>query len=318
MLISSILDKIGNTPLVRIRELGRDALPQIRSGKVKIFAKVEYFNPGGSIKDRAPKRMVLEGIKSGQLIPGKTIIDSTSGNTGVAYAMAGAGLGIPVELVMPENVSRQRKQIVTTFGAKITYSSPMEGSDGAIRLVRKILKEQPEKYFMPDQYNNEFNPQAHYDTTGVEIWRQTEGMVTHFVATIGTGGTVMGTGRRLKDYNKKIQVFAVEPDNALHGLEGLKHMASSILPGIYKEGELDGKIPMPTEPGYEMAERLAREEGLIVGHSSGAALAAALEIAKGIEEGVIVTIFPDHGDRYFTMLDWERDVQDVPYSDVGI
>lgn len=317
MLISSILDKIGNTPLVRIREVARD-LPQVRSGKVKIFAKVEYFNPGGSVKDRPAKRMVLEGMKTGQLGPGKTITDSTSGNTGVAYAMIGAALGIPVELVMPENVSRQRKQIVGTFGAKIIYSSPMEGSDGAIRLVRKILKENPEKYFMPDQYNNEFNPRAHYDSTGEEIWRQTEGKVTHFVATIGTGGTVMGTGRRLKDHNEKIQVIAVEPDNALHGLEGLKHMSTSIVPGIYKEGELDSKISMPTEPAYEMAERLAREEGLIVGHSSGAAMLGALWTAEKLKQGVVVTLFPDHGDRYFSMLDWERDVQDVPYKEVGI
>jgi cysteine synthase B len=278
MLISSILDKIGNTPLVRIREAAND-LPQVKSGKVKIYAKVEYFNPGGSVKDRPAYRMILEGLKSGKLTKEKTIVDSTSGNTGVAYAMIGAALGLKVELVMPENVSQQRKQIVTTFGAKITYSSPMEGSDGAIRLCRKLLKENPEKYFMPDQYNNEFNPQAHYDTTGAEIWRQTDGKVTHFVGTIGTGGTIMGTGRRLKDYHKKVRVVAVEPDNALHGLEGLKHMASSIVPGIYRENELDDKIPMPTEPAYEMAERLAREEGLIVGHSSGAAMVGALKVA---------------------------------------
>lgn len=317
MLITSILDKIGNTPLVRIRHAGNE-LPQVKSGKVKIYAKVEYFNPGGSIKDRPAYRMIQEGLKSGGLTSDKVIIDSTSGNTGVAYAMIGAALGLKVELVMPENVSRQRKQIVTTFGAKITYSSPMEGSDGAIRLVRRLVQENPDRYFMPDQYNNEFNPQAHYDTTGVEIWKQTEGKVTHFVSTIGTGGTVMGTGRRLKNYNPRIEVIAVEPDNALHGLEGLKHMASSIVPGIYKEHELNGKIPMETEPAYEMAERLAQEEGLIVGHSSGAAMVGALRIARRLQEGVVVTIFPDHGDRYFTMLDWERDVQDVPYGDVGI
>lgn len=317
MLISSILDKIGNTPLVRIREVGND-LPQVRSGGVRIYAKVEYFNPGGSVKDRAAYRMIQEGLKSGGLTPDKIVLDSTSGNTGVAYAMIGAALGLSVELVMPENVSRQRKQIVTTFGAKIAYSSPMEGSDGAIRLARRLLKENPEKYFMPDQYNNEFNPQAHYDTTGEEIWRQTGGRVTHLVATIGTGGTVMGTGRRLKNYDENIRVIAVEPDNALHGLEGLKHMATSIVPGIYKEEELDGKISMETEPAYEMAERLAREEGLIVGHSSGAAMIGALRTAEKLRDGVIVTIFPDHGDRYFSILEWERDVQDVPYQEVGI
>lgn len=302
MLLTSILDRIGNTPLVRIREIGRE-IPQVRAGKVRIFAKVEYFNPGGSVKDRPAYRMIREGLESGLLTPEKSVLDSTSGNTGVAYAMVGAALGLKVELVMPENVSQQRKQIVTAFGAKIVYSSPFEGSDGAIRLARRLVAEDPQHYFMPDQYNNEYNPKAHYDTTGEEILRQTDGQVTHWVATIGTGGTIMGTGRRLKTYNPKIQVIAVEPDNALHGLEGLKHMASSIVPGIYKEKELDGKIPMPTEPAYEMAERLAREEGLIVGHSSGAALLGALQVAEKLEEGVVVTLFPDHGDRYFTMLD---------------
>ncbi len=302
---------------MRIREIGKE-LPQIRSGKVKIYAKIEYLNPGGSIKDRPAYRMIQEGLKSGELTKGKIIMDSTSGNTGVAYAMIGAALGIPVELVMPKNVSYQRKQIISTFGSQITYSSPMEGSDGAIRLARKLLKEEPDKYFMPDQYNNEFNPQSHYDTTGVEIWNQTERQVTHFVAGIGTGGTIMGTGRRLKDYNKKIQVIAVELDNALYGLEGLKHMASSIVPGIYKEGELDQKISMETEPAYEMADQLARKEGLIVGHSSGAAMAACLQIAEKIKDGVITTIFCDHGERYFSMLEWEKDVQDLPYREVGI
>lgn len=317
MLISSILDKIGNTPLVRIREVGRE-LPQVRSGKVKIYGKVEYFNPGGSIKDRPAYRMIKEGLKSGQLTKDKVIMDPTSGNTGVAYAMIGAALGIQVELVMPGNVSQQRKNIVTAFGADITYSSPMEGSDGAIRLAHKLKKENPEKYFMPDQYNNEFNPRAHYDTTGVEIWRQTDGKVTHFVAGIGTGGTIMGTGRRLKDYNKNVQIVAVEPDDSLHGLEGLKHMATSIVPGIYKEAELDDKISMPTEPAYDMCERLAREEGLIVGHSAGGAMMGAMQIAEKIDEGVIVAILCDHGDRYFTMLEWDKDVQDMPYKEIGI
>ncbi|QQR79523.1 MAG: pyridoxal-phosphate dependent enzyme [Deltaproteobacteria bacterium] len=298
MLIHSILEKIGNTPLVRIREVGKE-LPQIQSGKVKIYAKLEYFNPGGSIKDRPALRMIQEGLKSGKLTKEKTVLDSTSGNTGVAYAMIGAAMGIKIDLVMPENVSPQRKLIVTTFGSNIIYSSPMEGSDGAILLARKLLKENPDRYFMPDQYNNEFNPRAHYDSTGVEIWEQTDHQVTHFIAGIGTGGTVMGTGRRLKDYNKNIQVIAVEPDNAMHGLEGMKHMASSIVPGIYKENELDQKISMETEPAYDMSERLAHEEGLIVGHSSGGNMAAALRVAEKIQEGTIVTIFCDHGERYF-------------------
>lgn len=314
MLISSILDKIGNTPLVRIRDVGKE-LPQVRTGKVQIYGKVEYFNPGGSIKDRPAYRMIKEGLKSGQLTKDKIIMDPTSGNTGVAYAMIGAALGIPVELVMPGNVSQQRKNIVAAFGANITYSSPMEGSDGAIRLAHQLKKENPDKYFMPDQYNNEFNPRAHYDTTGVEIWRQTDGKVTHFVAGIGTGGTIMGTGRRLKDYNRDVQIVAVEPDDSLHGLEGLKHMATSIVPGIYKEAELDDKIAMPTEPAYGMCERLAREEGLIVGHSAGGAMVGALQIAEKIDEGVIVAILCDHGDRYFTMLNWDKDVQDIPYKE---
>ncbi len=298
MLLHSILEKIGDTPLVRIRQVGRE-LPQVASGRVKIYAKLEYFNPGGSIKDRPALRMIQEGLKSGKLAPGKVVLDSTSGNTGVAYAMIGAAMGIPVELVMPENVSPQRKLIVASFGTNIIYSSPMEGSDGAILLARKLLSENPDRYFMPDQYNNEFNPRAHYDTTGVEVWEQTRHEVTHFIAGIGTGGTIMGTGRRLKDYRRDIQVIAVEPDNAMHGLEGMKHMASSIVPGIYHENELDEKISMETEPAYDMSERLAREEGLIVGHSSGGNMAAALRVAERIQEGTIVTIFCDHGERYF-------------------
>jgi cysteine synthase B len=262
--------------------------------------------------------MIQEGIRSGQLTPDKMILDSTSGNTGVAYAMIGAALGYTVELVMPENVSAQRKQIVTKFGAKIIYSSPMEGSDGAIRLAKKLLQENPGHYFMPDQYNNGFNPQAHYDTTGEEIIRQTDGAVTHFVAGIGTGGTIMGCGRRLKAFDRKIQVIAVEPSDSLHGLEGLKHMATSIIPSIYKEEDLDAKLQLETEPSYELAERLAKEEGLIVGHSSGAALLGALKIAEKTKKGTIVTIFPDHGERYFTILGWEREVQNLPYQDVGI
>ena len=295
--MTSILDTIGNTPLIQLRQVGQE-ISQVKSGRVKIFAKVEYFNPGGSVKDRPAYRMIQEGLKSGQLTPEKTILDSTSGNTGVSYAMIGATLGFQVELVMPENVSAPRKQMVTSFGAKIIFSSPMEGSDGAIRLAKKIVRENPKKYFMPDQYNNEFNPQAHYDTTGEEIWRQTKETVTHFVATIGTGGTIMGTGRRLKAYYQKVRVIAVEPQDSLHGLEGLKHMATSILPGIYQEQELDGKIPMATEPAYEIVLRLAREEGLMVGHSSGAAMLGALQTAATIKEGVVVTLFPDHGNRY--------------------
>lgn len=292
-MIRSILEKIGNTPLVRLREVTR-GLPE----KVEVYAKVEYFNPGGSVKDRPAYRMISEGIKSGALTKDKTIMDPTSGNTGVAYSLIGAALGYRVELVVPENVSRQRKDMALSFGATLTYSSAMEGSDGAIRLAHKLKEENPEKYFMPDQYNNVFNPQAHYDTTGVEIYEQTGRRVTHFVTGIGTSGTVMGVSRRLKDYSRAIKCYASEPAEQLHGLEGLKHMASSIVPGIYHPEILDGVLPVATEAGYAMAERLAKEEGLCVGHSSGGNVASAIEVASRLQEGVVVTILCDHGDRY--------------------
>lgn len=296
---ASILEQIGGTPLLQIR--------RITAGLkgVEIYAKAEWFNPGGSVKDRPAYRMIQEGIKAGKLTKGKTILDSSSGNTAIAYAMIGAALGYPVEMVMPENVSDERKKILQAFGAKLIATDPMLGSDGAITEAHKICKANPAKYFMPDQYNNEFNPRAHYDTTGVEIWEQTAGKVTHFLAGIGTGGTVMGASRRLKEYNPKIQCFAVEPEDSFHGLEGMKHMASSIKPGIYDEKKLDGVIPVNTEKAYEMTRRLAREEGIFVGQSSGAALHCALELAKKIKTGVIVTVFPDGGDKYLTTRLWE-------------
>ena len=297
--VESILDLIGNTPLLEIQKISAGLSPQ-----VKIYAKLEGMNPGGSVKDRPAWRMVQEGLRSGQLRPGKTILDSTSGNTGIALAMIGSVLGYPVELVMPSNVSIERKQIIGAYGAKVTYSDPMEGSDGAIRECRKILGATPEKYFKPDQYFNPMNPQAHYENTGPEIYRQTDGAVTHFVAGIGTGGTVMGTGRYLKEANPKIKIIAVEPDDALHGLEGLKHMASSIVPGIYHEEKLDDKIPVSTEDAYSMVYRLSQEEGVLVGQSSGAALYAAIKVARRLRSGTIVTIFPDFGDKYLTTNLW--------------
>jgi cysteine synthase B len=297
--VESILDLIGNTPLLEIQKISAGLSPQ-----VKIYAKLEGMNPGGSVKDRPAWRMVQEGLRSGQLRPGKTILDSTSGNTGIALAMIGSVLGYPVELVMPSNVSIERKQIIGAYGAKVTYSDPMEGSDGAIRECRKILGATPEKYFKPDQYFNPMNPQAHYENTGPEIYRQTDGAVTHFVAGIGTGGTVMGTGRYLKEVNPKIKIIAVEPDDALHGLEGLKHMASSIVPGIYHEEKLDDKIPVSTEDAYSMVYRLSQEEGVLVGQSSGAALYAAIKVARRLRSGTIVTIFPDFGDKYLTTNLW--------------
>ncbi|MBI4412556.1 MAG: cysteine synthase family protein [Deltaproteobacteria bacterium] len=299
MILSSILDRIGNTPLVRIRGMTGHLPP-----KVEIYAKLEYFNPGGSVKDRPAYRMIREGIKAGKLTGDKIIMDPTSGNTGVAYAMIGAALGYPVELVMPANASHQRKETAKAFGAKLTFSSEMEGSDGAIRMARKLYEENPGKYFMPDQYNNEFNSRAHYDTTAMEIWEQTGKRVTHFIATMGTSGTAMGTSRRLKELNRNIYCVGAQPAHSLHGLEGLKHMPTSIVPGIYREKELDEIMGLETEPSYDMAERLGKEEGLLVGYSSGAAMVACLELAKRLKEGVIVTIFPDHGDRYFEGMKW--------------
>ena len=297
--VESVLDLIGNTPLLEIHNITQ-GLPS----QVKIYAKLEGMNPGGSVKDRPAWRMIQEGLKSGKLRPGKTILDSTSGNTGIALAMIGSVLHYPVELVMPENVSAERKKIISAYGAKVTYSDPMEGSDGAIRLCRKILEADPEKYYKPDQYFNPMNPQAHYENTGPEIYRQTNGKITHFIAGIGTGGTVMGTGRYLKEVNPQIQVIAVEPDDALHGLEGLKHMATSIVPGIYHEEELDEKIPVSTEDAYSMVYRLSQEEGVLVGQSSGAALFAAIKVARRVRSGIIVTIFPDFGDKYLTTNLW--------------
>jgi cysteine synthase B len=297
--VPNVLPLIGNTPMVRIQALARDLPPEVR-----VYVKLEGFNPGGSVKDRAALGMVEDGLRSGKLRPGKTILDSTSGNTGIALAMCGAVLGYPVELVIPENASIERRKILAAFGAKVIYSSPLEGSDGAIRLCREVLARDPERYFKPDQYFNPANPDAHYRTTGPEIWSQTQGTITHFVAGIGTGGTVMGTGRYLKERNPAVQIVAVEPDDAFHGLEGLKHMASSIVPGIYHEEELDAKIPVGTDEAYETVRLLGTREGLVVGQSCGAALYGALTLARTLERGTIVTIFPDFGDRYLSTNLW--------------
>lgn len=295
-----ILDQIGNTPLIQIKNL------TAHLKGVQLFAKAEWFNPGGSVKDRAAYRMVREGIASGELTHEKIILDSSSGNTAIAYAMIGAALGYKVEMVVPENVSDERKKILQAYGAKIRYTSSLEGSDGAIREAHKIAEENPGKYFMPDQYNNEFNLQAHYDTTGKEIWEQTEGEVTHFLATIGTSGTVMGTSKRLKEYNSGIKCYAVEPEDAFHGLEGMKHMESSIQPGIYDKSRLDGVLPVNTEKAYEMTRRLAKEEGIFVGQSSGAVMVKALELAEEVKEGVFVFVFCDSGDKYLTTKVWDN------------
>jgi cysteine synthase B len=295
--LDSVAAAVGNTPLVRIRSIGRHL------DGVRLHAKLEWFNPGGSVKDRAALQMIRDAQAGGRLEPGKTLIDSTSGNTGVAYAMLGAALGLRVSLVMPSNVTPARKHVARAYGAELIESDPMEGSDGAIRLVRALVAKDPGRYFYPDQYSNPSNPLAHYLGTGPEIWEQTRGEVTHFVCGIGTSGTVMGTRRRLKELRKEIQVVAVEPEEPMHGLEGLKHMPSSIVPAIYDEASLDAKLSVGTDEGWDMAERLCREEGLPVGHSSGAAMAGALRVAEGLasrgQRGVVVTLFPDRADRYF-------------------
>lgn len=299
----SVLELIGNTPLLRLRSVEEKA-----GTGAEIWAKCELANPGGSVKDRAAKQMIQDALAEGRLTPGKTLIDSTSGNTGVAYSMIGAALGIPITLVMPANVSAARKHITTAYGTTIIYSSELEGSDGAIRLVRKVVAEDPERWFFPDQYSNPSNPKAHYLGTGPEIWRQTGGRLTHFVTGIGTTGTLMGTGKYFKDHHPHVRVLAMEPDDALHGLEGLKHLASSIIPKIWQpEGVVDETVPMATDEGWEVAEQLVHDEGLFVGHSSGGNVAAALRVAKRAGPGaVIVTVLCDRGDRYFAPLDWNR------------
>lgn len=291
---ASLLDLVGNTPLVRIRSITSD-LPD----SVEIYGKLEYFNPGGSVKDRAARQILLDAIERGDLKDGRTLIDSTSGNTGVAYAMLGAALGVPVTLVMPENVSQARKDIIQAYGANILYSDPLEGSDGAIVLAKNTVANDREgRYYYPDQYANPSNPRAHERTTAQEIIRDTGGRVTHFVAGLGTTGTVMGTGRGLRAWNPNVRIHAVEPDAPFHGLEGLKHLDSSIVPGIYREDGHDGKLPVSTDEGWDMAERLASEEGIAVGYSSGANMVGALRLAATLDHGVIVVIFCDHADRY--------------------
>lgn len=297
----TLVDRIGHTPLLSLEKFNC----WLGARDVKIMAKAEFANPGGSVKDRPAKKMILEAIASGELTPDKVILDSTSGNTGIAYAMLGTALGYKVKLVMPENSSEKRR-IIETFGAKVILTDPLEGSDGAILEAQRIKDSDPDRYFLPDQYNNSNNWKAHYETTAMEIWEQTEGRITHFVAGIGTGGTLVGTGRRLKELNPDIKIIAVEPATPLHGLEGLKHMASSIVPGIYDPSVHDEKVPVYTEDAYEMCCRLAREEGVLVGFSSGAALQAAFEVALSLKEGFVVTVFPDAGDRYLRSRFWDE------------
>ena len=301
---ASVVENIGNTPLLRLRD---PAIPP----RVEVYAKLEFFNPGGSVKDRPARRMIEDGEREGLLRPGKVILDSTSGNTGIAYAMIGAARGYPVKLAMPANVSRERKAILAAYGAEVVYTDPGELSDGAILEARKIYEADPDRYFKPDQYNNPANWYAHRDTTAPEIWRQTGGRVTHFVATLGTSGTVMGTGRGLKAFNPAIQIVAAEPAEPFHGIEGLKHMESSIVPGIYDESFPDHKIPIDTEDAYDTTLRLPVEQGVLVGQSSGGGYWAAIEVARQLEEGVVVTIFCDSGDKYMSTPMWQLEFDEA-------
>lgn len=292
--LAGITAEVGNTPLLPIR-LFQDRYPEL-----EVYAKAEWFNPGGSVKDRAALAMIEHGECTGSLTPRKTIIDSTSGNTGIAYALIGAAKGYRVELVMPGNVSEERKQLVTAYGAEVAYSDPMEGSDGAIRLCHELLTQHPERYFYPDQYSNAANPLAHYSGTAVEILGQTPSPITHFVAGLGTTGTFVGTARRLKEHDPRIATIAVQPDESFHGLEGLKHLPTAIVPGIWESSLADEVWGAPTEGSYALARQLARTEGLLVGHSSGAVLWAIEQLAARVRRGVVVTVFPDSGDRYLT------------------
>ncbi|WP_428262945.1 PLP-dependent cysteine synthase family protein [Haliangium sp.] len=300
--VESVLDLVGNTPLIRLRSV------EARAGGGEIWAKCEFENPGGSVKDRAARQIILDALSEGRLGAGKILIDSTSGNTGVAYSMLGAALAIPVHLVMPANVSLARKNITQAYGTKLIYSSEFEGSDGAIRMVREIVAADPDKYFFPDQYSNDSNPRAHYLGTGVEILEALGSRVTHFVTGIGTTGTVMGTGRRLKEFDPNIEVVAVEPDDSFHGLEGLKHLESSIVPQIWQpEGVIDRMLPMPTDEAWDAADMLVKQEGIFIGHSAGANVAGACRVAREAgPDAVVVTILPDRGDRYFQPMRWER------------
>ena len=295
----SVVDEIGNTPLLRLND------PDLPA-RVELYAKLEFFNPGGSVKDRPALRMITDGESSGKLTAEKIILDSTSGNTGIAYAMIGAALGYRVRLAMPSNVTAERKAILAAYGAEVVFSDPGEGSDGAIVLAQELQAENPDLYYKPDQYNNPSNWQAHRDTTAPEIWQQTGGRVTHFVATMGTSGTVMGTGRGLKALNPDIQVFGAEPAEPFHGIEGLKHMESSIVPGIYERDCLDDVIGLDTEVAYDMTVKLSREKGVLVGQSSGAAYWAAREVAMQLQEGVVVTVFCDGGDKYMSTPMWRQ------------
>ncbi|HEX2728638.1 MAG TPA: cysteine synthase family protein [Rubrobacteraceae bacterium] len=295
------VDLVGNTPLLELPSISAQTLD------VRILGKAEWYNPGGSVKDRPAMWMIRDGEQSGALTPEKTLLDATSGNTGIAYAWIGAALGYKVKLCMPKNASEERKKILRAYGVDFVLTDPGEGSDGAIREARKLYAEDPERYFYPDQYSNPANPRAHYESTGPEIWEQTNGEVTHFVAGLGTSGTFVGTATRLKEYNPDVRVISFEPDSPFHGLEGMKHMESAIVPNIYDPTIADENRRTATEDAYDMVKRVAREEGILIGISAGAAVATALQVAKEIESGTVVTILCDGADKYLSESFWEED-----------
>jgi len=297
---SDVLSRIGNTPLVRLSRIELDC------PGVELYAKAEYFNPGGSVKDRPALNMIMKGFASGALTPNKVLLDATSGNTGIAYAMIGAIKGIRVRLAMPENVSPERKRILEAYGAELVLTSGREGSDGAIRMAKKLYAENPELYFYPDQYGNPANWQAHAATTAVEIFNQTHRRITHFVAGLGTSGTFVGTSRGLRALKPEIRMVSMQPDSPMHGLEGMKHMASSIVPAIYDDSIADVGLEISTEAAQAMVRRLAREEGLLVGVSAGANVEAALQVGKTLNSGVVVTILCDGGMKYLNERFWEE------------
>jgi S-sulfo-L-cysteine synthase (O-acetyl-L-serine-dependent) len=299
----SVLDYIGNTPLLRLERIGKE-FPN-----VEFAAKAEWFNPGGSVKDRPALSMIQSGLASGQLTPGKRIIDATSGNTGIAYAMIGAALGYGVTLCLPDSASHERKKILGAFGAELVITAGDEGTDGAIRKVKELVAADPEKYFYPDQYSNPANWQAHYRGTANEIWEQTGGRITHFVAGLGTSGTFVGTTRRLKELNPAIRCISLQPDASFHGLEGWKHMGSAIVPSIYDDKLADENLVVSTEGAYQLVKRLAREEGLLASPSAAAALLGCFQVAKNIpkeQNAVIVTVFADSGIKYLSERFWEE------------
>ncbi|HXF83746.1 MAG TPA: pyridoxal-phosphate dependent enzyme [bacterium] len=306
---SGLLDQIGHTPLIRLQRVTAD-LPSA----VEVYLKAEWFNPGGSVKDRPIRAIIEDAERDGRLTPDRTILDSSSGNAGIAYAMIGAAKGYRVRLVVPENVSEERKRILRALGAEVQYSNPLEGSDGAILVARALAAADPARYFFADQYNNPSNVRAHYETTGPEILAQTDGRITHFIAGLGTSGTLVGAGRFLRERRPGVEIVAVEPDSGLHGIEGLKHMASAIVPGIYDPSVHDHKVSVRTEAAYAMAVRLAREEGLLVGQSTGAAVVGALAFARTLRAGVVVAVAPDGGDRYLSTTMWDVPADEAPHD----